>query len=92
MKAAPISDLKNRLSFYLRLVRGGETVTVLDRGHAVAQITPIDSGSDELDRLAAAGIVRLPIRPVSKDFWTRKLPRAAVSVVAAIKEDRDDRL
>jgi prevent-host-death family protein len=33
--------LKNRLSHFLRLVREGETVTVMDRNEPVAQIRPI---------------------------------------------------
>jgi len=31
-------ELKNRLSHYLRLVRAGESVTVCDRGKAVAEL------------------------------------------------------
>ena len=41
MKHARIAELKARLSEYLRTVRRGETVTVLDRDTPVAQLTPI---------------------------------------------------
>ena len=41
MKHARIAELKARLSEYLRTVRGGETVTVLDRDTPVARIVPI---------------------------------------------------
>lgn len=41
MKKVGIADLKSRLSEYLRAVRRGETITVLDRQTAVAQIVPI---------------------------------------------------
>lgn len=92
MKVAPITDLKNRLSHYLRLVARGETITVLDRGNPVAQIRPIEGADDGMRRLAAAGLVRLPVRPAPKDLWTRSLPRAARSVSAALDEDREDRL
>jgi prevent-host-death family protein len=34
-------ELKNRLSFYLRRVRGGERVRVTDRGTPVAELLPI---------------------------------------------------
>ncbi len=40
MKQARIAELKARLSEYLRAVRRGETVTVLDRDTPVAQIVP----------------------------------------------------
>ncbi len=38
MKAVGIRELKNRLSEYLRLVRGGEEVLVTDRGEVVAEL------------------------------------------------------
>jgi len=41
MKAVRIAKLKARLSEYLRAVRRGETIAVLDRETPVAQIVPI---------------------------------------------------
>ena len=41
MKRARIAELKARLSEYLRTVRRGETITVLDRDTPVARIVPI---------------------------------------------------
>ncbi|HLG57109.1 MAG TPA: type II toxin-antitoxin system prevent-host-death family antitoxin [Vicinamibacterales bacterium] len=41
MKEVRIADLKARLSEYLRAVRGGETISVLDRETPVAQIVPV---------------------------------------------------
>ena len=41
MKQARIAELKSRLSEYLRAVRDGETVTVLDRDTPVARIVPV---------------------------------------------------
>ena len=41
MKQARIAELKARLSEYLRTVRRGETITVLDRETPVAQIVPL---------------------------------------------------
>ena len=41
MKQVKIADLKARLSEHLRLVRGGETIAVLDRDTPVAHIVPI---------------------------------------------------
>lgn len=92
MKTAPVTDLKNRLSHYLRMVARGETVTVLDRGKPVAQITPPGQASDELQRLAQSGLARLPVRKPARDLWTRPLPKSRTSVSKALQEDRDDRL
>lgn len=91
MKTAAVAELKDRLSHYLRLVAKGETVTVLDRGRPVAQITPIRSADDSLRRLAAQGLVRLPLRTLARGFWRRPLPKSSRSVVEALVEDREDR-
>jgi prevent-host-death family protein len=40
MKSVRIADLKARLSEFLRQVRAGDTVVVLDRDTPVAQIVP----------------------------------------------------
>jgi prevent-host-death family protein len=92
MKTAPVTDLKNRLSYYLRLVARGETVTVLDRGRPVAQITPPSDASGELQRLVEAGLARLPTRKPARDLWTRPLPVSRAPLSDALREDRDDRL
>jgi prevent-host-death family protein len=41
MKQVRIAQLKSHLSEYLRAVRGGQTIAVLDRETPVAQIVPI---------------------------------------------------
>lgn len=44
VKDVRIAELKARLSQYLRVVRGGETISVLDRETPVAQIVPVREG------------------------------------------------
>ena len=41
MKQVGIAELKSRLSEFLRVVQGGDSITVLDRNRAVAHIIPI---------------------------------------------------
>jgi len=41
MKQVRIAELKARLSEYLRAVRRGETIAVLDRETPIAQIVPV---------------------------------------------------
>ena len=41
MKEVRIAELKARLSEYIRAVRGGETISVLDRETPVAQLVPV---------------------------------------------------
>ena len=57
-------ELKNRLSHYLRIVRGGEAVLVTDRGAVVAELRPAPSRAMQhvaLAELARQGIVSLPV-------------------------------
>ena len=91
MATAPITDLKNRLSYYLRRVARGETVTILDRGSPIAQITPLASRHADLEALASAGLARLPLRPLPDDFWRSAAPSSGASVGEALTEDREDR-
>jgi prevent-host-death family protein len=41
MKQARIAELKSRLSEYLRAVRRGQSVTILDRDTPIAKIIPV---------------------------------------------------
>jgi prevent-host-death family protein len=41
MRQVGIAELKARLSEFLRIVYGGESIAVLDRNRAVAHIVPI---------------------------------------------------
>lgn len=63
MRRVAISELKAKLSEYLKAVRAGEEVIVTDRGKPVARIAPM-SGPDEtesrLRMLVRTGQVRPP--------------------------------
>ena len=56
-------EFKNRMGYYLRQVKAGETVHVTDRGKIVAELKPSPppkAGDDEALRgLAAEGVVTL---------------------------------
>ncbi len=94
MVTAKISELKDRLSHYLRLVQRGERVLVCDRDRVVACIEPAGAtqGTDEgpwLDRLERSGVVRRAAGPLPAS-WARARPRLKVDVVAAVLADRRD--
>ncbi len=55
MKQVGIAELKSRLSEYLRAVRRGETISILDRETPVAQIVPVQQGSALRIRKPAPG-------------------------------------
>jgi prevent-host-death family protein len=70
MKVAGVAELKARLSRYLESVKGGEEVTVTDRGRPVARLIPLDpsgSGDERLGELARQGLVRLPRSPIAPE-------------------------
>jgi prevent-host-death family protein len=65
MREVRIAKLKARLSEYLRAVRRGETIAVLDRETPIAQIVPVRERPALRVRLPAPGApplngVRLP--------------------------------
>jgi prevent-host-death family protein len=82
MKQVRIAELKARLSEYLRAVRRGETIAVLDRDTPVAQIVPVRDRSALRIRKPAPGAlspnrVRLP-----------KPSKSNVDVVQLLLEER----
>jgi antitoxin (DNA-binding transcriptional repressor) of toxin-antitoxin stability system len=87
-----VRDLKNSLSRWLRLVRKGESVIVLDRGTPVAILTavPVEgaarTAADHLAGLAARGLLRLGSE--RRRRIPRRLPR--VNLSDAVLEDRGE--
>jgi prevent-host-death family protein len=69
MKQVRIAELKARLSEYLRIVRGGESVAVLDRETPVAHIVPVRDRSTLHIRKPAPGTPapnRVPLPQAAK--------------------------
>ena len=69
MKQVRIAELKARLSEYLRAVRRGETIAVLDRETPVAQIVPIRDRTGLRVRTPAPGTPppnRVPLPKAAK--------------------------
>ena len=68
MNRVRIADLKAHLSGHLRKVRGGQTLTVLDRDTPIALIVPYDAESPLEVRRATRkpGDLRLPTPPVAR--------------------------
>ena len=63
MKSVSISDLKANLSRYIRAVRRGDEVQVVDRGVPVARLVPLArtraNDADRLARLVRSGVLRI---------------------------------
>ncbi|MCY3890173.1 MAG: type II toxin-antitoxin system prevent-host-death family antitoxin [bacterium] len=92
MSSVSVSDLKARLSHYLREVQRGGEVQVLDRGKPVARLVPLaETGDEQRERLISSGLLR-PGRgdPLAiLDETPLELP---TSISEALEEDRADRL
>ena len=96
MRQARISELKNHLSSYLALVRGGETIQVLDRNEPIAQIVPmperaLPSDPDveaRLCELERRGIVRRGHGGIPRCIAEGPPQGPSVGVLEALLEER----
>ena len=93
MSAVSISELKANLSRYVREVRRGGEVEVLDRGVPVARMIAARGGGDERgrERLIALGVIR-PGRGNASQILHEPLLELPVTISDALIEDRADRL
>jgi len=82
MKQVRIAELRARLSEYVRAVRRGETITVLDRETPVAQVVPVRESTALRIRKPAPGAPPLTRVPLPKPA---KLP---IDVVDLLLEER----
>src|SRR5256885_14442785 len=69
MEKTTISQLKARLSAYLKKVRAGQTILIFDRDEPIARLESVNaggragSGEDRVVRLERAGLLRRAARP-----------------------------
>ena len=92
MTTASVSDLKANLSRYLRDVRRGSEVQVLDRGTPVARLVPAGAQQgSERERLIASGVLR-PGQGGASAVLDQRLLELPASVSEALNRDREDRL
>jgi len=60
-----IRELKSRLSHYLRLVKGGATVLITERGRPIGRIVPAGlPPEDRLQTMVEAGLTAWSGRPL----------------------------
>ena len=96
MKTASVSELKARLSYYLREVRHGGEVQVLDRGRPVARLTGLDVRNEgdlesHRERLVSDGMLR-PGRGGTRTILELPPVETVTGVAKALVDDRADRL
>jgi prevent-host-death family protein len=95
MKQVTVTELKNKLSQYLRLVKRGETVEVLEHSVPIARLQGIDrdqTGDNALlDQLIREGIVTRARRKPTR-AWLKNAPvKCKGDAVRILTEQRGDR-
>jgi len=97
MKSASVTELKANLSHYLRMVRLGTEVQILDRGVPVARLTGLgelapSNDEDRVERLCRAGILRRGSSDLGWLLEEKPIQARDAALSAALDEDREDRV
>jgi len=95
MKLVKISEAKNNLSRYLRYVRRGGRIRILDRDTPVADLVPVETtGSQDEDDLLLASLERRGIvrrgkgGPIPPEILEPGPPDPQGQVLQALLEER----
>lgn len=96
MRAIGLKILKNRLSEYVRLAAGGETVLVTDRDRVVAEIVPPRAGTGaHISDAVLADMVRSGLMSPALNAMHEPPPRQPVAptaqILAELRTERDAR-
>ncbi len=96
MKTASVTELKAQLSRYLRMVRRGSEVQILERGVPIArlvglQTSPRANEKERIARLTKAGVLRPGTGDLSWVLSEPPLAARGVDLLGAVEEDREDR-
>ena len=96
MRSVGLKVLKNKLSEYVRLAAGGETVLVTDRDRVVAEIVPPQAGRSPLlsDALLAEAVREGWLTPpvlVSGEAPPRQPVATFQEMMKDLQHDREDR-
>jgi antitoxin (DNA-binding transcriptional repressor) of toxin-antitoxin stability system len=96
MRTVGIKVLKNKLSEYVRLAAGGETVLVTDRERVVAELVPPQASRGPsnveaaLSDLVASGLIAPPTMP-GRGMPPSKPIMSFEQLMIDLQQDRDDR-
>jgi len=95
MKQVSVTEFKNHHSRYLRLVKRGEVIEILERSVPVARLEGVKNtgsfGQDHLERLRRDGIVLPAKRRARLDLLKEPPIPCTADVVQAVIDEREDR-
>ena len=90
MHTVSVSELQHNLISYLEKAKDGDEIIVEDENKAIARILPA-AAKDEAARLVAEGLMRLPTKELTEDFWEQPAPEIYTDkIVEAIRSERDE--
>jgi prevent-host-death family protein len=97
MASVSVTDLKAHLSRYLRMVRRGSEVQILERGVPVARLIRLERGVEGPDKkrvayLAEQGVLRRGIGNLKWLLEEGPLQSDNLALGTALDEDREDRV
>ena len=88
MQTVSISELQHNLSLYLEKVKDGDEIIIEEENEAIARILPFDN---EEKHLVSDGLMRLPKKELTEDFWKMDAPEVPLDkIVEAIRTERDE--
>jgi prevent-host-death family protein len=88
-----VRELRQNLSVFLRRVEHGETLSVTNRGRAVAVLGPLPGAGDPIDRLEAEGRIARRATLDILDLGPPPKPEPGeMSISEALDEQREDRI
>jgi prevent-host-death family protein len=97
MKTASVTELKANLARYLRMVRRGSEVQVLERGVPIARLVGLEHTAavpeqERLENLERMGVLRRGSSDLSWLLAEAPLEAAGANVAGALADDREDRV
>jgi antitoxin (DNA-binding transcriptional repressor) of toxin-antitoxin stability system len=95
MKRVPVAELKDQLSKYLRLVKRGEILEILEHGLPVARVERVErsaSTDDEwIERLEREGMLTRARCKLPRAFLRSQPVPCTGDAAAAMRADREGR-
>ena len=95
MKQVSVTELKNQLSRYLRLVKRGETIEILERSVPIARLEGMRGGGGtadgHLERLRRDGLIHPARRPPRTDLLKEAPIPCRGDAVRAVIDERGER-
>lgn len=90
MQTVTVGELQHNLSLYLKKAKNGDEIIIEDNNEVIARILPFNPQIEE-QILVERGIMTLPKKELSDDFWKMDAPEIPLeTIVETIRTERDE--